>query len=182
MVFDGEASRILILHRDQYSKRAAKIHVPVSTLLQALLDTRVPIWRGHHGKLTTVQEESPPWHDRSGRLAARPGAGNYRPHGQTEGEGETMKATKAKAIVLDTPEFRSEAEETESWDRLKDLIADLLVKHGRRGAVPTKNISVRLPVSDIERARALAAKRGVGYQTLIKTLLHDALKRESRIA
>jgi predicted DNA binding CopG/RHH family protein len=93
-----------------------------------------------------------------------------------------MKATKAKAIVLDTPEFRSEAEETESWDRLKDLIADLLVKHGRRGAVPTKNISVRLPVSDIERARALAAKRGVGYQTLIKTLLHDALKRESRIA
>jgi predicted DNA binding CopG/RHH family protein len=37
-------------------------------------------------------------------------------------------------------------------------------------------------VSDIERARALAAKRGVGYQTLIKTLLHDALKRESRIA
>ena len=93
-----------------------------------------------------------------------------------------MKAKKAQAIVLDTPEFRSEAEEAEWWDSHKDLIADLLVKHGRRGAVPTKNISVRLPVSDIERARTLAAKRGVGYQTLIKTLLHDALKRESRIA
>ena len=28
----------------------------------------------------------------------------------------------------------------------------------------------------------LAEKRGVGYQTVIKTLLHEALKRESKIA
>ena len=68
------------------------------------------------------------------------------------------------------------------WDRHQDLIADLLLKHGRRGAVPTKNVSIRLPVTDIERARKLAGKRGVGYQTLIKTLLHEALKKESKIA
>jgi predicted DNA binding CopG/RHH family protein len=37
---------------------------------------------------------------------------------------------------------------------------------------------MRLPVQDIERARQLAGKRGVGYQTLIKSLLHDSLKRE----
>ena len=61
-------------------------------------------------------------------------------------------------------------------------IADLLLKHGRRGAVPTKSVSVRLPVTDLERARKLAEKRGVGYQTVIKTLLHEALKRESKIA
>jgi hypothetical protein len=54
--------------------------------------------------------------------------------------------------VVDAPEFHSEAEEAESWDRHQDLIADLLLKHGRRGAVPTKNVSVRLPVTDIERA------------------------------
>ena len=93
-----------------------------------------------------------------------------------------MKAKKAVPVVLETPVFRSEAEEAKWWDRQQELIADLLLKHGRRGAVPTKNVSVRLPVTDIERARKLAGKRGVGYQTLIKTLLHEALKKESKIA
>ncbi len=93
-----------------------------------------------------------------------------------------MKAKKVKAIVLDPPEFRSEAEEAKWWDSHQDVIADLLLKHGRRGAVPTKSVSVRLPVTDIERARKLAEKRGIGYQTLIKTLLHEALKKESRVA
>jgi len=37
-------------------------------------------------------------------------------------------------------------------------------------------------VTDLERARKLAEKRGIGYQTIIKTLLHEALKKESRIA
>jgi predicted DNA binding CopG/RHH family protein len=93
-----------------------------------------------------------------------------------------MKAKKAKPIVVDAPVFRSEAEEADWWDRHQDLIADLLLKHGRRGAVPTKSISVRLPVTDIERARKLAEKRGVGYQSVIKTLLHEALRKESKIA
>lgn len=87
-----------------------------------------------------------------------------------------------KSTVVKTPVFRSEAEEAEWWDRHQDLIADLLLKHGRRGAVPTKSVSVRLPITDIARARKLAEKRGVGYQTVIKTLLHEALKKESKIA
>jgi predicted DNA binding CopG/RHH family protein len=93
-----------------------------------------------------------------------------------------MKAKKAKPFVVDTPHFRSEAEEAEWWDKHRDLIADLLLEHGGRGAVPTRNVSLRLPVTDIERARKLAEKRGVGYQTVIKALLHEALKREARIA
>ncbi len=95
-----------------------------------------------------------------------------------------MKKTQArpKAIVVEAPVFRSEAEEAAWWDKHQDLVADLLLKHGRRGAVPTRNVSLRLPVTDIERARKLAEKRGVGYQTLIKTLLHEALRRESKIA
>jgi predicted DNA binding CopG/RHH family protein len=93
-----------------------------------------------------------------------------------------MKAKKPKPIAVDRPDFLSEAEEAEWWDRHQDLIADLLLKHGRRGAVPTKSVSVRLPVTDIERARKLAEKRGVGYQTVIKTLLHEALKKEARTA
>ena len=58
----------------------------------------------------------------------------------------------------------------------------MLLKHGRRGAVSYPQISVRLPVTDIARAQKLAQKRGVGYQTMIMTLLHEALKRESKIA
>jgi hypothetical protein len=58
-----------------------------------------------------------------------------------------MKAKKgeAKSDLVEAPKFRSEAGEAEWWDRHQDLIADLLLKHGRRGAVPTKNASVRLP-------------------------------------
>lgn len=93
-----------------------------------------------------------------------------------------MKVKRLEPIVVDAPEFRSEAEETTWWDQHQELISDLLLKHGRRGTVPTKNISVRLPVTDIDRARKLGEKRGVGYQTVIKTLLHEALRRESRIA
>jgi hypothetical protein len=33
---------------------------------------------------------------------------------------------------------------------------------------------------DIERARELAKRRGIGYQTVMKQLLHDALKKELR--
>jgi len=43
-----------------------------------------------------------------------------------------------KSTVVKTPVFRSEAEEAEWWDRHQDLIADLLLKHGRRGAVPPR--------------------------------------------
>jgi len=84
---------------------------------------------------------------------------------------------KEQPVQVATPEFRSEAEEARWWDEHQDLIADLLLKHGRRRPLVTKSVTVRLPVGDIDRAREIAGKRGMGYQTLIKTLLHDALKR-----
>jgi hypothetical protein len=43
------------------------------------------------------------------------------------------KTGEAKSALVDAPEFRSEAEEAERWDRHQDLIADLLLKLGRRG-------------------------------------------------
>ncbi|MGA2181758.1 MAG: hypothetical protein ABSH47_01895 [Bryobacteraceae bacterium] len=91
-----------------------------------------------------------------------------------------MTSRYQKPVRIETPTFESEAQEAAWWDAHRDLIADLLLKHGRRGVVPTRAISVRLPVTDIERAQKLADKRGVGYQTLIKSLLHDALKREEK--
>jgi predicted DNA binding CopG/RHH family protein len=35
-------------------------------------------------------------------------------------------------------------------------------------------------MADIERARKLSAKKGLGYQTLIKMLLHESLEREEK--
>lgn len=40
-------------------------------------------------------------------------------------------------------------------------------------------ISIRLAAPDLEMARQLARKKGVPYQTYIKTLLHEALEREA---
>jgi predicted DNA binding CopG/RHH family protein len=48
--------------------------------------------------------------------------------------------------------------------------------------MPSKSVTLRLPVTDIDKARQLAEAKGIGYQTLIKVLLHDALKREERKA
>jgi predicted DNA binding CopG/RHH family protein len=39
-------------------------------------------------------------------------------------------------------------------------------------------ISIRLPEPDIAMAQQLARKKGIPYQTYIKTLLHEALERE----
>ena len=45
---------------------------------------------------------------------------------------------------------------------------------------PTKQVSIRLPVGDLELARKLARRKKVPkYQTYIKTLLHEALAREA---
>jgi predicted HicB family RNase H-like nuclease len=47
---------------------------------------------------------------------------------------------------------------------------------------PSQKVMLRIPTGDLERARALAAKKGIGYQTYMKSLLHEALDRESRKA
>ena len=45
---------------------------------------------------------------------------------------------------------------------------------------PTKQVSIRLPVTDLELAKRMAKQKGIPkYQTYIKTLLHKALVKES---
>lgn len=44
----------------------------------------------------------------------------------------------------------------------------------------TKQVSIRLPVTDLELAKQIAKRKGIPkYQTYIKTLLHKALVKES---
>lgn len=42
----------------------------------------------------------------------------------------------------------------------------------------SKNISINMPLRTIERAKRLAERKGIGYQTLIKMLIHEALEKE----
>ena len=54
----------------------------------------------------------------------------------------------------------------------------LTILYTERRAVPLKIVTKRLPVSDIKTAQDLAHVKGYRYQTYIKTLLHEALKKE----
>ena len=91
------------------------------------------------------------------------------------------------------PKFESEEEEAQWWfdhreetsqwmeDALRDRttlkLADVLKKRAGTGATPT--VSIRIDPSDIARARTLAERRGLRYQTYLKMLLHEALEQES---
>ena len=91
------------------------------------------------------------------------------------------------------PRFATEAQEAKWWDNHMDVVEANLVEGIKTGAAQrggprrviqerrqSKNITIRVAIADIERARTLAAKKGIGYQTLIKMLLKQALDRESR--
>ncbi|HEX3743364.1 MAG TPA: hypothetical protein VHW09_05530 [Bryobacteraceae bacterium] len=43
-------------------------------------------------------------------------------------------------------------------------------------------IALRLPEPDVRKAREIALRKGIGYQTLLKMLVHEGLRREARRA
>ena len=85
-----------------------------------------------------------------------------------------------KSITI--PKFRTEAEEAEWWDSHPDLATEIMKRalKSRKATrlVPLKTVTMRLPVPDIKAAQDLAHKKGLPYQTYIKMLLHEALKKE----
>ena len=46
----------------------------------------------------------------------------------------------------------------------------------------TEAISLRVPVDDLRAVKVMAAQRGIGYQTLLKAFIHEAIDREQRRA
>lgn len=56
------------------------------------------------------------------------------------------------------------------------LLAELVAK---AKAKATKAISIRLPVADLERAQRIAAKEGIGYQTVLKRAIEVGLRKVS---
>ena len=83
---------------------------------------------------------------------------------------------------IEIPKFRTDAEEAEWWDSHPEA-ATQIMKHAlksatARRAVPLKTVTMRLPVPDIKAAQDLAHEKGLPYQTYMKMLLHEALKKE----
>ena len=113
---------------------------------------------------------------------------------------QTEKQTE-KAPKHSVPAFMTEAEEAEWWydnraKHGKQLLAAVKSGHAhvltkekieeriarsRKTAAPV--VALRIPQADLDLARRQAEKKGLPYQTYIKSLLHETLaQREKRKA
>ena len=54
-------------------------------------------------------------------------------------------------------------------------VLEQLMEQAKESA--TRAISIRIPITDLERARRVAEETGVGYQTVLKQAIRDGLKR-----
>ena len=97
--------------------------------------------------------------------------------------------------TLQMPRFKSEGEEADWWASpagrayVKQRSAEaqskgaktsgscLVAKLGKKSSI---QIAIRLPGADLEQARKIADRKGIGYQTLLKMLVREGLAREAR--
>src|ERR1051326_8936764 len=92
---------------------------------------------------------------------------------------KTKAERKVPLVSVNFPSFRNESEEAAWWDAHPEVISKALEKaYGK--PLPTQSVTIRLPAEDVAKARRIAAAKGLRYQTLVKTLLHEALAREER--
>jgi len=90
---------------------------------------------------------------------------------------------------LIVPKFASEAEDAR-WHQRNRRALELLMERRllegntltlqqAAGRAKTRPVTLRLAAGDVETARVMAAQKGIGYQTYVKMLLHEALLRET---
>jgi len=93
---------------------------------------------------------------------------------------------------LTIPTFKTEREEAVWWDKHRaEVEADLRVAMREAKTIPLSEVlsqskrkkellpvTIRLASEDLATARQLADDQGIGYQTYIKLLLHQALQKE----
>jgi len=93
---------------------------------------------------------------------------------------------KKKLII---PKFASEAEDARWHDRHRRKLESAVAHRIQEGSTltvqqaaaraSTQPVTMRLATQDIDMARGLAAQKGIGYQTYIKMILREALRREA---
>lgn len=59
--------------------------------------------------------------------------------------------------------------------RTDPKLLERLMEQAKESA--TRAISLRLPIADLERAKQIAEKTGVGYQTVLKQAIHKGLRK-----
>ena len=94
--------------------------------------------------------------------------------------------------VMRVPRFADEAEEALWWEQQRSRMAREMENALSAGenltavpaplaqAIAAKNVTIRLSLADLERARKQAERRGLRYQTYVKMLLHQALMADAR--
>jgi len=102
-----------------------------------------------------------------------------------------------KKKPIEIPQFINEADEADWWASRqgREFVKQKAAGAGRKGIAPkgsrlvgqlnrtaSVQIALRLPEPDVARARELAMRKGIGYQTLLKMLVHEGLRREARRA
>jgi hypothetical protein len=90
----------------------------------------------------------------------------------TTAEGRQQTRREFEHALRSGTAFRSEGAKI---PRTETQVLTELIEMAKAHA--TRAISIRLPVSDIERAQKIAAKRGIGYQTVLKQAIRAGLKK-----
>lgn len=104
-----------------------------------------------------------------------------------------MEKRRTKTAGL--PKFASEQAEAKWWASpegrrfLKEQPLKRASKPAGGSALVAKlvkvnsvQIALRLPSPDLAKAREIALRKGIGYQTLLKMIVHEGLEREARQA
>jgi predicted DNA binding CopG/RHH family protein len=96
---------------------------------------------------------------------------------------------------IQMPKFKNESDEADWWasregrDYVERRSAEAKSKGSKTAGsrlvarIAKKNsiqIAIRLPEGDLKQARKIATRKGIGYQTLIKMLVHEGLQREAK--
>src|SRR5436305_1274850 len=97
--------------------------------------------------------------------------------------------------TIEIPKFATQAKEADWWaSREGRAFVKTAAKAPKSGTAKgsrlvgklnrtsSVQIALRLPEPDVAKARELATRKGIGYQTLLKILVHEGLCREARRA